>query len=62
MSVPSPCVGRCAQRPDRPECSGCARSLDEISRWSRMSEAEQLAVWQRLGREPEPPAPLPPAN
>ena len=25
-------------------CRGCARSLDEIARWSRASEAERRAI------------------
>jgi predicted Fe-S protein YdhL (DUF1289 family) len=30
--------------PSRDLCAGCWRTLDEIARWSEMSEEEQLAV------------------
>ncbi|MCG6658466.1 DUF1289 domain-containing protein [Halomonas campisalis] len=44
----SPCVQRCRLEPQRQHCTGCGRSLDEIARWSEMSEAERERVWQRL--------------
>jgi predicted Fe-S protein YdhL (DUF1289 family) len=31
-------------------CSGCLRSLDEISRWAVMSADEQWQVMERLER------------
>jgi hypothetical protein len=33
---------------DRGLCKGCLRTLDEIGRWSQMSDAEQAAVLERL--------------
>lgn len=36
----TPCVGVCALDPDG-FCRGCLRSLDEIGRWTRMSDAER---------------------
>jgi predicted Fe-S protein YdhL (DUF1289 family) len=29
-------------------CEGCARTLDEIARWSTMADAEKRAVWKVL--------------
>jgi predicted Fe-S protein YdhL (DUF1289 family) len=29
-------------------CEGCARTIDEIARWSHYSEAEKQAVWERI--------------
>jgi predicted Fe-S protein YdhL (DUF1289 family) len=29
-------------------CKGCFRTLAEISQWSRMADAEKLAVWQLI--------------
>ena len=26
-------------------CEGCFRTLDEIGRWSRMSDADKRAIW-----------------
>ena len=34
--------------PQREVCMGCARSLDEIARWSVMSENERRAVMAAL--------------
>lgn len=39
----SPCVLLCTLD-EHKRCLGCLRSLDEISRWSLMSIAEQWAV------------------
>jgi hypothetical protein len=51
--VPSPCVNICQIDAHTSVCLGCRRTLDEIAAWSRMSDADKLAVWQRLpGREP----------
>ena len=47
----SPCIRVCHLEEDT--CLGCRRTLDEIARWSRMSEAEKARVWQRLEREGE---------
>ncbi|WP_081973193.1 DUF1289 domain-containing protein [Paracoccus sanguinis] len=50
MSVASPCRNICTLDRDRHLCLGCGRTLDEIGRWSRMSEAEKQAVLDRLAR------------
>ncbi len=34
-------------------CLGCQRTLDEISRWSQMSDAERAAVMARLAARKE---------
>ncbi|WFM71865.1 DUF1289 domain-containing protein [Halomonas sp. CKK8] len=47
----SPCVKRCRLTQEGTHCEGCGRTLDEITGWSRMSEPERVAVWQRLARE-----------
>ena len=38
MSVESPCRKLCALDPATRVCAGCLRTLDEIARWSRMSD------------------------
>jgi predicted Fe-S protein YdhL (DUF1289 family) len=45
----SPCINVCVLDAQR-SCMGCRRTLDEITRWSRMSAAEQWAVMARLER------------
>lgn len=46
--VPSPCRKLCALDPATRICTGCGRTLDEIARWSSMSDAERAAVAARL--------------
>ncbi|MEO0997384.1 MAG: DUF1289 domain-containing protein [Pseudomonadota bacterium] len=44
----SPCISICTLD-DGDVCMGCARTLDEIVRWSGMSAAEQWSVVRRVG-------------
>jgi predicted Fe-S protein YdhL (DUF1289 family) len=46
--VPSPCISVCRTDPDSGCCVGCHRTLDEIARWSAMSDAERMDVWMTL--------------
>lgn len=46
--VESPCVKICVVHPEARICTGCLRSIDEISRWSRMSPEERRAVMAEL--------------
>ena len=41
--VASPCVSICALD-DNDICTGCQRTVDEITRWSRMDNAERQLV------------------
>lgn len=43
--VASPCVNICALD-DEDICIGCQRNVDEITRWSRMNNAERRQVLQ----------------
>lgn len=45
--VTSPCIGICSLDDDA-VCKGCARTLDEISRWTRMTTNEQVAVIRQI--------------
>lgn len=47
--VPSPCRDICVLGDDN-VCTGCQRTIDEIARWSRMTDEEKRAVWERLDR------------
>ncbi|MFK8077406.1 MAG: DUF1289 domain-containing protein [Granulosicoccus sp.] len=44
LNIPSPCKGVC--RIDEPSqlCAGCMRTVDEITRWSRMDSDQKLSV------------------
>ncbi|MGC9162971.1 MAG: DUF1289 domain-containing protein [Thiomonas sp.] len=48
MAVPSPCVNVCTMDERRGLCRGCLRTLDEIARWSSMSEQDKLQVWRLI--------------
>ena len=48
-SVDSPCVGVC--RLEAFVCIGCGRTLDEITRWTRMTDDERAAVVARVEQE-----------
>jgi predicted Fe-S protein YdhL (DUF1289 family) len=42
--VSTPCIKICVVDPARKLCEGCGRTLAEIARWGRLSEAERLAI------------------
>lgn len=46
--VQSPCVRICVVHPEARLCTGCLRSIDEITRWSKMSNAERAEVMEAL--------------
>jgi predicted Fe-S protein YdhL (DUF1289 family) len=48
MPVPSPCINVCTLDEVRGLCRGCLRTLDEIARWSSMSEHDKLQVWRQI--------------
>lgn len=47
LTVPSPCTRICRLCPHTGWCEGCWRTLDEITAWSRSSDAERRAVLAR---------------
>ena len=51
--IESPCVKVCVVNPSTGLCLGCGRSIDEISRWSRMTPEERREITAALpGRNP----------
>lgn len=48
--VPSPCIDVCRIHPVTGWCEGCYRTLDEISRWTRYTEAERDTVMKSLAQ------------
>ena len=44
----SPCVNICIVHPQANICTGCFRTIDEISRWSNMSETERKGIIKEL--------------
>ncbi|MFY2824711.1 DUF1289 domain-containing protein [Ruegeria sp. MALMAid1280] len=46
--VESPCVQICVVHPTERICTGCFRTIDEISRWSKMDSAERAEIMDEL--------------
>lgn len=44
----TPCIGLCRIDADTSLCSGCHRSLDEIARWSHLTNSERAAIMAEL--------------
>ncbi|SHG42299.1 DUF1289 domain-containing protein [Cognatishimia maritima] len=48
--IASPCVQVCVIHPRERICTGCFRTIDEITQWSQLSDAERDAL---MGELPE---------
>ena len=46
--IASPCVKICLIHPTERLCTGCLRSIDEISAWSRMSDDDRSRIMAEL--------------
>ena len=46
--IESPCIRVCQMDPLHGLCLGCARTLDEISRWARMTNVERARIMREL--------------
>jgi hypothetical protein len=46
--IESPCIKICVIHPEERICTGCYRSIEEITGWTRKSEAERKAIMQEL--------------
>ena len=46
--IESPCVQICVVHPEERICTGCLRSIDEITRWSKMDADERSAIMAEL--------------
>ncbi|MGV6802956.1 MAG: DUF1289 domain-containing protein [Ruegeria sp.] len=46
--VESPCVQICVVHPTERICTGCYRTIDEISRWSKMDSSERAEIMNDL--------------
>lgn len=53
--IESPCINVCLIHPETRLCTGCARSIDEIGAWTRMSpEARRAIIADLPNRSPAP--------
>lgn len=48
QEVDSPCLKVCVMHPGERICLGCHRTIDEISAWSRMTQAERTRITTEL--------------
>jgi predicted Fe-S protein YdhL (DUF1289 family) len=48
--IESPCNRVCTLDPASGRCLGCGRSLDEITRWTQMTDVERARVVAELAR------------
>ncbi len=46
--IESPCTKVCVIHPEARLCTGCLRSIDEITQWARMSSETRRAVMAEL--------------
>ncbi len=46
--IESPCIKICVVHPEARICTGCLRSIDEITQWSRMTPEARRAVMTTL--------------
>jgi hypothetical protein len=56
--ISTPCIRICVLDSETGLCEGCARTLDEVARWPRMSEPERKRIMAELDgrrRRPSPP-------
>ena len=48
QEVDSPCIQVCVVHPEEGICTGCYRSIDEITRWSAMTSKERELITKDL--------------
>ncbi len=46
--IESPCIKVCVIHPEARLCTGCLRSIDEITQWSRLSVEARRAIMSEL--------------
>ncbi|MFO6463355.1 DUF1289 domain-containing protein [Jannaschia sp. KMU-145] len=46
--IESPCIRVCVVHPETRLCVGCARSIDEIGAWSRLTPDARAAIMAEL--------------
>jgi predicted Fe-S protein YdhL (DUF1289 family) len=46
--IESPCIRICVIHPEARLCTGCLRTIDEITQWSRMAPAARRTVMEAL--------------
>lgn len=57
LPVPSPCVAVCKMDVSGTLCTGCLRTIPEITAWSRLDDPAKLAIWTLIEGRAQAPAP-----
>ncbi|WP_175624289.1 MULTISPECIES: DUF1289 domain-containing protein [Oxalobacteraceae] len=47
-SLPSPCIGICRVDPRTTYCSGCMRTIDEITVWGAIDDDGRRQIWRDI--------------
>ena len=50
MPIQTPCNKICTIEPATRLCAGCGRTLDEIARWTALSDGERARIMAELPR------------
>lgn len=53
MSIWSPCIKVCFVDPRAQICVGCFRTMEELGRWTKMSDTERALVGSQLADRQE---------
>jgi len=56
MPILTPCTAICTIEPGSGLCLGCRRTLDEIARWSVLSDQERARIMAELPKRAARPA------
>lgn len=48
--IPSPCINICKMDADNGLCIGCFRTIDEITRWSRIDDEQRADILTAVAR------------
>jgi predicted Fe-S protein YdhL (DUF1289 family) len=48
MAIETPCIKVCIVEPQSGLCLGCGRTLDEIARWTAISDGERTRIMAEL--------------
>lgn len=48
QEIQSPCVQICVVHPEERICTGCYRTIDEITRWSKMTPEDRTRIMEDL--------------
>jgi len=54
VNINSPCINICVINPDTGFCSGCYRTIDEISQWQKLTPRQKIELLDELAERRDP--------